>query len=53
MNAAYTYPRMCLHIGGVPRLTIPGVFVHPFRSNPYTHSGVFVHPGEGGLAQLA
>jgi hypothetical protein len=24
----------------------PGVFVHRFRSNPYTHSGVFVHPSE-------
>jgi hypothetical protein len=34
-------------------VTIPEVFVHPFRSNPYTHSGVFVHPGAGGLAQLA
>jgi integrase len=24
---------------------IPRVFVHPFRLNPYTDSGVFVHPG--------
>ena len=24
----------------------PGVFVHPFRLIPYTHSGVFVHPVE-------
>jgi NAD(P)H-flavin reductase len=23
---------------------ISGVFVHPFRSNPYTRFGVFVHP---------
>jgi hypothetical protein len=35
------------------RVTIPEVFVHPFRWNPYTHSGVFVHPGAGGLVQLA
>ena len=27
-------------------LRIPEVFVHPFRLNPYTHSGVFVHPSE-------
>ena len=26
---------------------IPRVFVHPFRLNPYTRSGVFVHPGGG------
>jgi len=25
---------------------IPGHFVHPFRSNPYSDSDVFVHPGE-------
>jgi len=27
-------------------LRIPEVFVHPFRTNPYAHSGVSVHPGE-------
>jgi hypothetical protein len=26
-------------------LRIPRVFVHPFRLNLYTRSGVFVHPG--------
>jgi hypothetical protein len=25
------------------RVCAPEVFVHPFRSNPYTRSGVFVH----------
>jgi len=33
-------------------VTAPGVFVHPFRSNPYTDSGVFVHLGSRGLAVL-
>lgn len=27
-----------------PKVRAPEVFVHPFRSNPYTDSGVFVHP---------
>ena len=31
------------------RLTIPEVSVHPFRSIPYTDSGVFVHPWAGGV----
>jgi len=26
------------------QLMAPVVFVHPFRSNPYSDSGVFVHP---------
>jgi hypothetical protein len=29
---------------------IPIVFVHPFRSNSYTHSDVFVHPVRSPLA---
>ena len=32
-------------------LSNPEVFVHPFRSNPYTDSGVFVHPEAATLAQ--
>ena len=27
------------------QMRIPRVFVHPFRLNLYTRSGVFVHPG--------
>ena len=30
--------------GDVANVRIPDVFVHPFRSIPYTDSGVFVHP---------
>jgi hypothetical protein len=26
------------------KMRIPEVFVHPFRTIPYTDSGVFVHP---------
>ena len=29
-------------------LMAPEVFVHPFRSNPYSDSGVFVHPPRAG-----
>jgi len=34
-------------------VTVPGVFVHLFRSNPSTCSGVFVHPEEGDEVVLA
>jgi hypothetical protein len=31
------------------RVPIPGVFVHPFRLNAYTHSGVIGHLREAGF----
>jgi len=34
-------------------LWAPEVFVHPFRTNPYTDSGVFVHLGSRRFVALA
>jgi hypothetical protein len=38
-------PLETLDVDVVPeRVLAPVVFVHPFRLNPYSDSGVFVHP---------
>jgi hypothetical protein len=31
-------------VEALPSVLIPADFVHPFRRNPYSDSGVFVHP---------
>ena len=46
MNAIGPPEPLALAVIASVGLRAPGVFVHPFRLIPYTHSGVFVHPVE-------
>jgi hypothetical protein len=42
-SSRYGFPSMSVRESRNLRVTIPIESVHPFRSNPYSGSGVFVH----------